>query len=686
MTQNIPTGANPVVLPPFRAWLASNIPAVYDNTMSYYDELTSLIKYLESVVLPAVNKNSQSVTELAQLYKELKEFVDHYFDNLDVQEEINNKLDNMVQDGTFATLLEQSVGSKSTYIGFTRLMRELIANTNNPDYGVNDYPQMQGGCYITNNVFVQCSLKPTDNTNAQLRVINLGTGSVERTAILPLLHANSVSYNPTTNKLYICSLVQDNTNQHYLYVVDYATLTLSETIEFSTLAEGEGVHSISYDTVTGKTVLCTEQRGTNDLKFYDLDLTDNSLTQITLENYHNLIVNGSAHKWSNNDICVHNNILYLLKHSPNAIVTFNLGTGKCIYVYNCQQFLRYGVNTGEFESISVNPSTGDFYLSCTTLECLNGWFNIFNYVMTNFQHGVECNELNIGIGDSEVYVDASSTSIDPTGTSAKPFKTIGEALQRLNSPAQKDLTIYLREGEYPYVSLINNKDVRIRPVETTHPEDYIVDGIYAKGGRFFTTAITINGTGDYDIELNRSEATITACVVDSNKTNNINMYNSTLHAYNIKDENSHFAKIRTASESTLDCHESEPEYILTNQIPTLTKAIKITNYSNVKNTLVNQNYTGKEDMLENDNVNLYLWLSSQAGYVKVPFKGSTVDKSSYCSGVSGGNMCRFVIAQDVSNKTIGIRTQTVIALTTTTPSDVTSTTTFAGSLWIETNN
>ena len=109
MTQNIPTGANPVVLPPFRAWLASNIPAVYDNTMSYYDELTSLIKYLESVVLPAVNENSQSVTELANLYKDLKEFVDNYFENLDVQEEINNKLDAMVEDGTFDTIINKTL-------------------------------------------------------------------------------------------------------------------------------------------------------------------------------------------------------------------------------------------------------------------------------------------------------------------------------------------------------------------------------------------------------------------------------------------------------------------------------------------------------------------------------------------------------------------------------------------------
>lgn len=115
MTQNIPTGANPVVLPPFSAWLASNIPAVYDNTMSYYEELTSLIKYLESVVLPAVNENSQSVTELANLYKELKEFVDNYFENLDVQEEINNKLDKMVEDGTFASLIAPYI-DKISYI------------------------------------------------------------------------------------------------------------------------------------------------------------------------------------------------------------------------------------------------------------------------------------------------------------------------------------------------------------------------------------------------------------------------------------------------------------------------------------------------------------------------------------------------------------------------------------------
>lgn len=115
MTQNIPKGAAPAVLPPFSAWLASNIPAVYDNTMSYYDELTSLINYLETVILPALNEDSEAVTALSNLYKELKSFVEHYFDNLDVQEEINNKLDAMVEAGTLQEIISEYLNSTAVF-------------------------------------------------------------------------------------------------------------------------------------------------------------------------------------------------------------------------------------------------------------------------------------------------------------------------------------------------------------------------------------------------------------------------------------------------------------------------------------------------------------------------------------------------------------------------------------------
>lgn len=87
-----------ITLPPFKAFLASNIPSVYDNTLSYYDELTKLIAYLEQQVVPAVNENTAGL-------KLLKDYVENYFKNLDVQEEINNKLDEMAESGVLQEII-----------------------------------------------------------------------------------------------------------------------------------------------------------------------------------------------------------------------------------------------------------------------------------------------------------------------------------------------------------------------------------------------------------------------------------------------------------------------------------------------------------------------------------------------------------------------------------------------------
>lgn len=104
---HLPKGQGVVPMPPFKAFLATNIPAIYDNTMSYYDELTSLIKYLQDTIVPALNDNAEAITVLSNAIEQLQDYVDHYFDNLDVQEEINKKLDGLVADGT----LEQLIGA-----------------------------------------------------------------------------------------------------------------------------------------------------------------------------------------------------------------------------------------------------------------------------------------------------------------------------------------------------------------------------------------------------------------------------------------------------------------------------------------------------------------------------------------------------------------------------------------------
>lgn len=92
---------------PFKFMVATigNLPTSFVDSMSYYECIAWLVKYLETEVIPTVNNNAEAVAELQAAYVELKNYVDNYFDNLDVQEEINNKLDQMAEDGVLADII-----------------------------------------------------------------------------------------------------------------------------------------------------------------------------------------------------------------------------------------------------------------------------------------------------------------------------------------------------------------------------------------------------------------------------------------------------------------------------------------------------------------------------------------------------------------------------------------------------
>lgn len=125
---HLPKGQGLIPLPPFKAWLASNIPAVYDNTMTYYEELVALIKYLQDTVVPAVNDNASAVTTLSEAIETLQAYVDNYFNNLDVQEEINNKLDQMAEDGALQEIIGAYLNANAVW-GFDTVA-DMKSSTN----------------------------------------------------------------------------------------------------------------------------------------------------------------------------------------------------------------------------------------------------------------------------------------------------------------------------------------------------------------------------------------------------------------------------------------------------------------------------------------------------------------------------------------------------------------------------
>lgn len=107
----------PTKLSPFKHFCVTigEIPSSYLESMTYYELLNWFCDYLQNTVIPAVNTNAEAVEEIQTLFIELKNYVDNYFDNLNVQEEINNKLDDMVEQGTLQEIIADYLSSKAIF-------------------------------------------------------------------------------------------------------------------------------------------------------------------------------------------------------------------------------------------------------------------------------------------------------------------------------------------------------------------------------------------------------------------------------------------------------------------------------------------------------------------------------------------------------------------------------------------
>lgn len=95
------------ILPPFKMQVLTNFPYIEADfdALTNYQLLCKVVEYL-NMVIHNENEVTEEVTGLYNAYVALQNYVNNYFDNLDVQEEINKKLDVMATDGTLENLLQ----------------------------------------------------------------------------------------------------------------------------------------------------------------------------------------------------------------------------------------------------------------------------------------------------------------------------------------------------------------------------------------------------------------------------------------------------------------------------------------------------------------------------------------------------------------------------------------------------
>lgn len=97
---------------PFRYWCQHVLPISYDDSLSYYELLCKLVEHMNTFI-DDVDGLFTDVTSLRNAYIQLQNYVNNYFDNLDVTQEIYNKLDEMVMDGTLTNLIRPIVAAVS---------------------------------------------------------------------------------------------------------------------------------------------------------------------------------------------------------------------------------------------------------------------------------------------------------------------------------------------------------------------------------------------------------------------------------------------------------------------------------------------------------------------------------------------------------------------------------------------
>ena len=86
---------------PFRFWCQKVLPLAYDDSLSYYELLCKVVAKLNEVV---DNEN-----QLNETFQQLKEWVENYFDSIDFQQMVNNKLDEMTENGVLEDMIDNKL-------------------------------------------------------------------------------------------------------------------------------------------------------------------------------------------------------------------------------------------------------------------------------------------------------------------------------------------------------------------------------------------------------------------------------------------------------------------------------------------------------------------------------------------------------------------------------------------------
>ena len=271
-------------IPTFKLWIANQFPYIETDfdAITNYELLQAVIKYLNTII-ENENKVESNVTALYNSFVNLHDYVENYFDNLDVQEEINNKLDEMVEDGTLTTLIENYV---------------------NPYIEAQNQEISQFKLQVNSQIAQQ---------NAQIQAVESGS---------PLV-ASSVQGMTDTTRVYV------NTTDGNWYYYNGSAWTIGGVYQSTGIEDG----SVFYQNLDDKL------KENFIVDYTEIDITENTETDkyISISNNRAVVTNSTFFKY--HTILLEKNVLY-------DFLGFNEGTLNGIIIVDENENVVYNSNSG----------------------------------------------------------------------------------------------------------------------------------------------------------------------------------------------------------------------------------------------------------------------------------------------------------------------------------------------------
>ena len=413
---------------PFKMQVLQSFPFIDADfdALTNYELLCKVVDYLNTTV-DNVNILKEDFDLLRTQYNALKEYVDNYFANLDVQEEINNKIDDMILSGEFDQIIDNYTIGKDVFR--TRLYLSKLGRFNLTELENNGYSNMQAGAYIGDNYYIFSVIKNNDSGDARLYKVNLATGSIlTYNDVSGLYHANGCTQKGTS--LYFTQTFDDElTPLDGIVEVDIATLNVIEThtIDWNNITSFQ-VNAIGYDSINDKFYLIGEDY----FAICDSDFVVES--RVALQYPHKTYRFNQGGGYYKNFVC-------LVVNSENAILCFNTD-GSLHHVIDIGKIQANNV-FGEIEEITVwndeiyinsnlnHSSPQNMFLVQFFKASLQGGGYPNKYANNSVFNNAVINRLVV---DKTAYNNLSDyNKFTCNGTTAKPFESIAEAISYIDN-------------------------------------------------------------------------------------------------------------------------------------------------------------------------------------------------------------------------------------------------------------